>query len=77
MDPILIMDDIIEKLHLLDYQKKLCIQLKKKPLSRTYFAIKSEVEPTSEKVRYFVELSYWLMDLYYTGIEEENSKTNK
>jgi hypothetical protein len=67
MDPALIMDDIIEKLHLLDYLKKFCQLNKKKPLSRTYFAIKTETEPTKEKVRYFVELSYWLMSLCYEG----------
>jgi hypothetical protein len=46
MDPALIMDDIIEKLHLLDYLTKFCAKNKKKPLSRTYFAIKSESEST-------------------------------
>ena len=46
MDPVLIMDDIIEKLHLLDYLTKFCKQKKIKPLSRTYFAIKSDNEPT-------------------------------
>jgi hypoxanthine-guanine phosphoribosyltransferase len=50
MDPALIMDDIIEKLHLLDYLTKFCAKNKKKPLSRTYFAIKSESEPTDLKV---------------------------
>lgn len=45
MDPILIMDDIIEKLHLLDYMTKFCVKYKKKPISRTYFAIKCENEP--------------------------------
>ena len=73
MDPILIMDDIIEKLHLLDYQKRFCQVQRKPPLSRTYFAIKTDIEPTDRKVQYFVELSYWLMDLYYQGIEVEKS----
>ena len=63
MDPVLIMDDIIEKLHLLDYNKKFCPKYNRKPISRTYFAIKTGTEPTEEKVRYFVELSYWLMSL--------------
>jgi hypothetical protein len=39
MDPVLIMDDIIEKLHLLDYLKKFCPKYGRKPISRTYFAI--------------------------------------
>jgi hypothetical protein len=65
MDPALIMDDIIEKLHLLDYLSRFCFKNKKKPLSRTYFAVKSDTEPTDEKVRNMVELSYWLMSLAY------------
>lgn len=67
MDPILIMDDIIEKLHLLDYIKKFCPQYNRKPISRTYFAVKCDNEPTAEKVRYFVELCYWLMSLNVDG----------
>lgn len=65
MDPILIMDDIIEKLHLLDYLNLYCKTLRRKPIPRTYFAISSQTEPKEEKVRYFVELSYWLMSLGY------------
>mmetsp|Transcript_27579 Transcript_27579/g.26613 ORF Transcript_27579/g.26613 Transcript_27579/m.26613 type:complete len:101 (-) Transcript_27579:91-393(-) len=61
MDPILIMDDIIEKLHLLDYLKLFCPG--KKAISRTYFALKAESEPTEEKVKTFVNLCYWLMNL--------------
>lgn len=65
MDPVLIMDDIIEKLHLLDYMKKFCIKNNKKPISRTYFAIVSDLEPGVEKVRNFVEICYWLMSLSF------------
>jgi hypoxanthine-guanine phosphoribosyltransferase len=65
MDPALIMDDIIEKLHLLDYLTKFCAKNKKKPFSRTYFAIKSETEPVDLKVRNMVELAYWLMSLSF------------
>jgi len=38
MDPALIMDDIVEKLNLLDYINRFCKPNKLKPLSRTYFA---------------------------------------
>lgn len=65
MDPVLIMDDIIEKLHLLDYMKKFCIKNGKKPISRTYFAMKCDTEPSEEKVRCFVEICYWLMSLSF------------
>ncbi len=73
MDPILIMDDIIEKLHLLNYKKLFCELKKMPPLSRTYFAFKTESETTREKVRYLVELSYWLMSLS----EEEEGRREK
>jgi Intra-flagellar transport protein 57 len=66
MDPVLIMDDIIEKLHLLDYIKKFCPKYNRKPISRTYFALHSPFENPEEKVRYFVELSYWLMSLGFS-----------
>jgi len=65
MDPVLIMDDIIEKLHLLDYVSNFCKKRNMKPISRTYFAIKSDNEPTDKKVKDFVEISYWLMSLAY------------
>lgn len=39
IDPCLIMDDIIEKLQLLDYGNKFCKSRQRKPISRTYFAI--------------------------------------
>ncbi|CDW85386.1 -related protein kinase 6 [Stylonychia lemnae] len=76
MDPILIMDDIIEKLHLLDYSTKFCAEKQRKPISRTYFAIKQDSEPTDLKVRNFVEISYWLMSLCYEGQDEVNISTN-
>lgn len=74
MDPVLIMDDILEKLHLLNYNSKFCPKFGRKPISRTYFAIFSQSEPTEAKVRYFVELSYWLMSLSF---EELSGKTQQ
>jgi hypothetical protein len=71
MDPVLIMDDILEKLHLLGYLSKFCPKYGRKPISRTYFAISSPSEPTEIKVRYMVELSYWLMSL---SVEDSPSK---
>lgn len=63
MDPVLIMDDIIEKLHLLNYLTHFCKEKGRKPLSKTYFALKAENEPTELKVKYFVEICYWLMNM--------------
>jgi hypothetical protein len=68
MDPVLIMDDIIEKLHLLDYLSKFCSIYSRKALSRTYFAIPCDPsEPGEDKFRCFIELSYWLMSLGFEG----------
>lgn len=77
MDPILIMDDIIEKLHLLDYLSKFCKERKRKPISRTYFAIRQDNEKTDEKVRNFVEIAYWLMSLSFEGGVNALNESNK
>lgn len=78
MDPALIMDDIIEKLHLLDYIKQFCPKYNRKPISRTYFAVGSPQEPIDEKVRYFVELCYWLMSLGINAAKQASpEKPNK
>ena len=58
------MDDIIEKLQLLDYAKKFCQTRDHKPVSRTYFAVKQETtEDTEIKIAYMIEICYWLMSL--------------
>jgi len=58
------MDDIIEKLQLLDYQGRFCKTRGHRPVSRTYFAVQQEnAESTETKVQYMVELCYWLMSL--------------
>jgi len=60
------MDDIIEKLQLLEYKAKFCKTRGHKPVSRTFFAVKQETaEPSETKVQYMVELCYWLMSLGY------------
>lgn len=65
VDPCLIMDDIIEKLHLLDYSHKFCPSRGHKPISHTYFAIDQNTEDDELKFQYMIELSYWLMSLGY------------
>ena len=44
IDIYLIMDDIIEKLHLLDYSHKFCPSRGHRPISHTYFAIDQNTE---------------------------------
>jgi hypothetical protein len=75
MDPVLIMDDIIEKLHLLDIKKSFNIRYKRPPISRTYFAISCPNEPAETKVRTFVEICYWLMSLSTKGQSTPNNKS--
>ncbi len=59
IDPFLVMDDIIEKLRLLNYEQEFCKRLNRKSLSRIYFS--HEEDPDHTKFSYFYELSYWLM----------------
>ncbi len=69
IDPCLIMDDIIEKLQLLDYGNKFCKSRQRKPISRTYFAIDEKPTVSSnQKVELMVEISYWLMSLGYEDL---------
>ena len=80
VDNCLVMDDIIEKLHLLDYTARFCRQNQRKPITRTFFAI-PEV-PTDEnmqyKVAYMVELCYWLLSLSFEDLwKKENRRKGK
>mmetsp|Transcript_24699 Transcript_24699/g.38438 ORF Transcript_24699/g.38438 Transcript_24699/m.38438 type:complete len:359 (+) Transcript_24699:235-1311(+) len=75
IDPCLIMDDIIEKLRLLDYDKKFCKTRGHQSLSRTYFALDMEpVEDAETKVKYMVELCFWLLSL---GFEDSYKKEHR
>lgn len=60
VDISLIMDDIQEKLKLLDYENQFCRVFKHPPVSRIYFA--HFINP-SEQLCYFYDLIYWLMSL--------------
>jgi NIMA (never in mitosis gene a)-related kinase len=64
IDSALIMEDIIEKLRLLDYENRFCMPYRRKPISRVYFNI--SINP-AEQLAYFYELSHWLMSLSKTG----------
>jgi len=65
IDPFLIMDDIHEKLRLLDYELYFCREFKKPPLTRIYFA--HDVGRPLEQLHYFYDLAYWLMNLSKIG----------
>lgn len=73
IDPCLIMDDIIEKLNLLDYSSKFCKIKQQRPISRTFFAILEQEEPhqakeIQQKVGYMIELCYWLLSLGFEDL---------
>jgi len=58
------MDDIIEKLSLLDYESQFCKGWKQKRVSRIYFAhTDNNGEDPIIRVNYFYDITYWLMSL--------------
>jgi NIMA (never in mitosis gene a)-related kinase len=59
IDPFLVMDDIIEKLRLLNYESEFCKRFNRKPISRIFFS--HEEDPEHVKFSYFYEIAYWLM----------------
>ena len=61
-DCVLVMEDILEKLKLLDYEKNFCEPLEWYPVNKIYFAM-DQNEKSTEKFWYFIELSYWIMSL--------------
>lgn len=63
IDTYLIMDDISEKLSLLDYENAFCKGWKQKKISRIYFAHDSKEQDSNQKANYFYDLVYWLISL--------------
>jgi hypothetical protein len=62
IDTYLIMDDIIEKLSLLDYENLFCKGYKHGRISRIYFAHKPEAgETDSQRINYIYDMVYWLL----------------
>lgn len=60
IDTFLIMDDIGEKLKLLDYEKNFCKVTNRKPISKVYFALESD---KIEQLRCFFDLCNWITSL--------------
>ena len=64
IDTYLIMDDIIEKLSLLDYENAFCRGWKHKRISRVYFAHPPLTdEDELARLHMLYDMSYWLMSL--------------
>ncbi len=58
------MDDIIEKLSLLDYENAFCKGWRHKRISRVYFAHPPQSdEEESQRIHMLYDMSYWLMSL--------------
>jgi hypothetical protein len=62
VDTYLIMDDIIEKLSLLDYENSFCKGWKHGRISRVYFAHGANDEQEN-RVHVLFDMAYWLMSL--------------
>jgi len=63
IDVYLIMDDIIEKLSLLDYENAFCKGWKHKRISRVYFAHAPTEEEEMSQVHMLYDMVYWLISL--------------
>ncbi len=71
IDTYLIMDDIIEKLSLLDYESSFCKGRKHKRISRIYFAHPPHFgEDLSTRINYFFDMCYWLMSMNKEKVSE-------
>ena len=58
------MDDIIEKLSLLDYENQFCKGWKHPQISRVFFAHPLENHETeSQRIHVLYDMIYWLMSL--------------
>ena len=58
------MDDIIEKLSLLDYETSFCKGWRHKRISRIYFAHPPHFgEDQTQRVNYLFDICYWLMSM--------------
>lgn len=69
VDPLYLMDDLLDKLKILDYENSFLKHKINKPLSRTYFAVKSS-NPGDQFI-YFGTLSFWLLNLCGSSVQSE------
>jgi hypothetical protein len=63
IDTYLIMDDITEKLSLLDYEHQFVKGWKQKKISKIYFAHANTGEEPLVRANYVYDIVYWLMSL--------------
>ena len=73
IDTYLIMDDIIEKLSLLDYENAFCKGWKHKRISRVYFAHPPQNdEDEKERLHMLYDMIYWLISLNKDMVSNSN-----
>ena len=63
IDCLIVMEDIVDKLNLLEYRTQFCPSRRLKPISKVYFAMNEAGINKQEKFNYFIELAYWLISL--------------
>lgn len=76
MDTYLIMDDIIEKLSLLDYESAFCKGWKHKRISRIYWAHPPTDEDPKDRIHMLYDMVYWLISLNKEQVSINSIATN-
>jgi hypothetical protein len=71
-----IMDDITEKLSLLDYETLFCKGWKQKKISKIYFAHGATGEDQNQRCNYFYDMIYWLMSMNKEKVTHNHIPTN-
>jgi len=69
------MDDIIEKLSLLDYENAFCKGWKHKRISRVYFAHPPQDEDEVNRIHMLYDIIYWLISLNKDQVSPSIPKT--
>ena len=88
IDPFIIMDDIIEKLRLLNYEINFCKKFHNEPITKFYFACNiygydfnyennNQMENFPVQFAYFYDLCNWLMFIINNNISINNLNDNK
>lgn len=63
IDCLIVMEDISEKLNLLDYRTNFCLPKKRECISKVFFATSENSNKKVDKFSYFIDLAFWLIDL--------------
>lgn len=71
--PFLVMEDLLDKLKLLDYERHFCKAQNMKPLSRHYFAAPSH---PADQFYAFTSLTAWLLSLLGRHFEKPQEYTD-